>query len=422
MKNQLVKKAEIDSGIRVLSEHMPGVRSASLGIWIDSGSRDEEKGREGICHFLEHMVFKGTSSLTAREIAEEFDSMGADVNGATGKESTVLYARVPDENIPRALQILMDMAKEPKLDPKDIEAERQVILEEINMYKDSPDAVVQDLLIENLWDGHPAGHNVLGEAELIKNADRKMFEEFHSKNYVGSRIVVVGAGALNHDRLVELVSKLSEGIEIGNKASRNPLAGDLKPKTTIFNKETEQAHIALGANGLPRGDPERFALLLMDNILGGSMSSRLFQKVREEMSLVYSVYSFTALLIEMGMVGIYCGTHPSQAQLVVEVVERELARISSEGFTKKELQRAKQHVKGAFLIGLEDSSIRMRRIAKAELGGEEHLSPEEIIERVDKITLEDIESVFEETWGSNGVNMAVVGPLKEGEIKLGTQS
>ncbi|MDD5447881.1 MAG: pitrilysin family protein [Actinomycetota bacterium] len=418
---QIIKKTELDSGIRVLSEHMPGVRSASLGIWIESGSRDEEKGEEGICHFLEHMVFKGTNSFTAREIAEEFDSMGADINGATGKESTVFFARVPDENIPRALQILMDMAKEPKLDPKDIEAERQVILEEINMYMDSPDAVVQDLIIENLWDGHPAGHNILGEAEVIRNMDKKMFEEFHSNNYVGSRIIVVGAGALNHDQLVELVSNLSEGIEVGSKPSRSAPASDPKPKTTIMNKETEQAHIALGAKGLPRGDPARFALALMDNVLGGSMSSRLFQKVREEMGLVYSIYSFTALLIGMGMVGIYCGTHPSQAHLVVEILEEELARVGAEGFTEKELKRAKQHVNGAFLIGLEDSYTRMRRIAKAELGGEEHLSPEELIERINKTTLEDVENVFKKTWMGNGLSLAVVGPLKEGEVELGTK-
>jgi len=413
-----LRRSELDSGLRVLSENIPGARSVSLGIWIDTGSRDEKPVEHGLSHFMEHMLFKGTPRMNAREIAEAFDYMGADINAGTGREHTSMYSRVLEDYLPRAMEIAFDMLRYSVLEPKEIDSERQVVLEEINMHNDSPDETVHDYLAHALWGDHPIGHSVLGNAEVINMVDKSSLLSFYRERYVASRIVLAAAGAVDHESLHETVLNLTKDFPGGLPAVRDdsmpvPLTGKY-----VHQKDTEQAHIAIGSRGLPRRHPDRFALSILDNIVGGSMSSRLFQKIREQLGLVYSIYSFTGLFLGMGMVGIYCGTHPSQARKVIELVEGELTHARDGGFNERELERAKNHIKGSLLISNEDSGNRMNRIAKAEMSGGEHLTIDELVGRVEKVTMEDLHRVFEETWGSVGASLAVVGPFDEDEIGL----
>lgn len=411
------KRTTLDSGIRVLSERVPEVRSISLGVWIDAGSRDESPGQQGLSHFLEHMLFKGTPTMNAMQIAEAFDHIGADINAATGREHTSIYSRMLEEYLDRAVEIVMDMAQHSVIDPKELDSERKVVLEEINMHNDSPDELVHDYLATILWGDHPIGHSVLGPEDVIKTVDREYMFEFCSERYVASRIVVSASGAVDHEVMCGLVEEYLKDLPPGRPIERAPL---LKPLTgtRIVKKETEQAHITLGGQGLPRRHPDRFALSVMDNILGGSMSSRLFQRVREQLGLVYSIYSYSALFIGTGMVGIYAGTHPKQAARVIELIEEELLKVRDKGFTSEELERAKNHLKGSIYIGNEDSGNRMNRLAKAELSGGEHLTVDEMVDKVESVTMDDIHRLFDETWGAVGLSLAVIGPFEEDGLSL----
>ncbi|MCJ7745116.1 MAG: insulinase family protein [Actinobacteria bacterium] len=418
MTHRLPTKTVLDSGVRVLSEHIPEVRSVSLGIWIDTGSRDENDGEVGLTHLLEHLLFKGTPGMNARDIAEAFDYMGADLNGATGKEHTSVYSRVLEEYLPRAVEITFSMVRNPLLDHKDIDSERQVVLEEIAMHLDSPDELVHDYLSQVMWGEHPAGHMVLGDTKVIKNVERDSVVKFYGDRYVGSRILVAAAGAVEHDRLCEIIQDRTDSLQIGAPAVRDdslerPLSG-----SRVIYKDTEQVNICIGSRGLHRGHPDRFALAVLDNILGGSMSSRLFQTIREERGLAYSIYSYTGMMLGMGMVGIYCGTHPSQAQKVIELIEEVLSGIKENGLKPDEVERAKNHIKGALLISMEDSGNRMNRMTKAEFAESEHLTIDEIVKRVERVGSSDIDRVFEDTWGSVGASLAVVGPLEDGSVGL----
>ncbi|MBU1671480.1 MAG: insulinase family protein [Actinobacteria bacterium] len=417
MTDERLERTDLPCGARVLSERVPSVSSVSLGIWVDSGSRDEEVGDSGLSHFMEHMLFKGTSRMDARAIAEAFDHMGADINAATGREHTSIYSRVISEHLEEAVDIASQMARDPAIEEHELENERTVVLEEINMHNDSPDELVHDFLATVLWPDHPVGRSVLGDAEIIRTVERQRLSDFYCSRYVGSRVVVTAAGDVEHGRLCEMVERNLEGVEKGEAPERADSMETPSAGVYLHRKDTEQAHITMGGRGLPRQDPDRFALSIMDNLLGGSMSSRLFQAIREQKGLVYSIYSFSGLFIGMGMVGIYCGTKPSRAQEVIGLVEDEMVRVRDHGFTAEELDRAQNHLKGYLLISNEDSGTRMNRIAKAELGGGEHLSVEEIVEKVEAVTLDDLEHVFDITWGATPVSLAVVGPFDEGDLE-----
>jgi predicted Zn-dependent peptidase len=411
-------KTVLESGIKVLSEFIPEVRSVSLGIWIDAGSRDEDDREVGLTHLLEHILFKGTPRMNAKEIAEAFDHIGADLNASTGKEHTSIYSRVLGEYLPKAVEITIDMVLDPLMDPKDIDSERQVVLEEIAMHLDSPDELVHDYLAQTMWGKHPAGHMVLGDTKVVMGVERRSLLDFHKDRYVGSRMLVAAAGAVEHDELCEMIRVLTDSLSDGTPVIRDdslekPLAG-----SCVIHKDTEQANICIGSRGLRRGHPDRFALAVLDNVLGGSMSSRLFQKIREERGLAYSIYSYTGMMIGMGMVGIYCGTQPSQAQQVIELIEEILLAVKENGLRPEEIERAKKHIKGSLLISMEDSGNRMNRVAKTELSESEHLTIDDIVDRVERVESLDIERVFSNTWCGAGASLAVVGPLDEGSVGL----
>ncbi|MDD5748925.1 MAG: pitrilysin family protein [Actinomycetota bacterium] len=417
MSKPIVERTVFPCGIKVVSEEIPSANSISLSALINTGSRDENKNEAGFSHFLEHMVFKGTPRFSAKEIVWEFDNMGADINAVTGREYTSFFTRTLEENLSKALEILFDMVKTPLLDERDLQSEKQVVLEEIAMHLDSPDELALEYLTKAIWKDHPAGNDILGDVKLIKNMKRNDLERFHVKSYVSERMLVCAAGRVTHELLSEHVEKQISGIKSGDPPDRSNLP-EYSSSKIILKKDTEQANICIGSPGLPTGHPDRFALVLADNILGGSMSSRLFQKIREEKALAYSIYSFSTMLIGAGMVGIYCGTHPENTKQVVKLIENELIRIAEDGFDREELIRAKNHIKGSLLISMEDIGNRMNKIAKAELSETEIMSVDEILENIMSVTLEDVSRVYSSTWGSGKRALAVVGPFGEQDISL----
>jgi predicted Zn-dependent peptidase len=396
---------------------MPGVRSVTLGIWVAAGSRDERPEIAGASHFLEHLLFKGTPSRSARDIAEAFEAVGGDLNAFTSKENTTFYARVLDRDLPMAVEYMCDMLQHSLLRSADFEAERQVILEEINMHEDSPDELIHDLFTETLWAGHPLGRPVLGTVKSITSTSRDQVKRFYKRHYVPANFVVVAAGNLEHDGVVELVQ---QGIEAGRVKREGASAWHLRPArdapkpsgvTLVRKRATEQAHICYGTNALPRSDPDRFAFGVVNQALGGGMSSRLFQEIREKRGLAYSVFSYHGMYAEAGLFCAYAGTAPPRAQEVLDVMRQEIDDVGRGGLTEEEFVRAKGHMKGAFVLSLEDTSGRMSRLGKSEIAQGEILSVDETLERIDSVTLADAHRVAERVL-SQPKTLSVIGPFE----------
>jgi predicted Zn-dependent peptidase len=417
-----IERTEFTSGLRVVTERMPAVRSVSLGFWVLAGSRDEPPSISGSSHFLEHLLFKGTDSRSARDIAEAFDAVGGDVNAFTSKEYTCYYARVLDGDLELAVDHLSDMVQHSVLRSADLDAERQVILEEINMHEDSPEDVVHDLFTETLWPEHPLGRPVLGTAETIRAATRPKVNRFYRKHYVPGRLVVAAAGNLKHEDLVDMLrARMDTGrvVRVGATPAWTLRAGERAPAPSveplIKRRKTEQAHICLGTNGLPRMDPDRFAFLIVNGALGTGMSSRLFQEIREKRGLVYSVYSYHSQYTEAGVFSCYAGTTPSRAREVIGLLRRELDDVGDGGLTVEEFERAKGHVKGSMVLSLEDPGSRMSRIGKSEIAHGEILTVNEALRRVEAVTLDDAHRVAKRVL-SQPMTLTVLGPFAKRDL------
>jgi predicted Zn-dependent peptidase len=413
----VIERSEYESGLRIVTEHMPGVRSVTTGIWVAIGSRDERPDLAGASHFLEHLLFKGTRKRSARDIAEAFDAVGGDVNAYTSKENTTFYTRVLDKDLPMAVDYLFDMLQSSVMRSEDMEAERQVILEEINMHEDAPDELVHDLFTETLWQGHPLGRPVLGTVDTITRATREQVRRFWKRHYHPGNYVVAAAGNMDHEQLVRLVE---EQVDTGPRVRRGGWAvrsGGAAPRPSgtaaVRRRPTEQAHICVGGGGLARSDSRRFAFGVVNNALGGGMSSRLFQEIREKRGLAYSVYSYHAMYAETGAFCVYAGTTPARAREVMELVNRELDDVAENGVTSEELERAKGHMKGALVLSMEDTGGRMTRLGKSEIGHGEILSMDEIIERIEAVTRDDAREIAAEVLSSPR-SVAVIGPFEQG--------
>jgi len=411
-------RTEFESGLRIVTERMPSVRSVTLGVWVGAGSRDERPAIAGASHFLEHLLFKGTSTRSARDIAEAFEAVGGDLNAFTSKENTCFYARVLDRDLPMAVDHMCDMLQHSLLRSPDFEAERQVILEEINMHEDSPDELIHDLFTESLWAGHPLGRPVLGTVHSITSTNRDQVKRFYRRHYTPASFVVVAAGNLEHDRVVQLVRR---GMQTGRVKRQGPSAWRLRETsdapeptgaTLVRNRPTEQAHICVGTNGLPRSDPDRFAFGVVNQALGGGMSSRLFQEIREKRGLAYSVYSYHAMYAEAGLFTVYAGTTPKRAEEVLGVIRREIGDVAGGGLTTQEFERAKGHMKGALVLSLEDTSGRMSRLGKSEIAHGEILSVDETLERIDAVTIDDARRVAARVL-TQPMGLAVIGPFPQ---------
>ena len=402
---------ELDSGIRVVTEEVSSVRSVALGLWVRTGSRDETPAQAGVSHFLEHLLFKGTKRYSAIEIAEIFDGLGAAVNAATGKESTNLYARFLDTHTDEAFDLLAEMLLGPTY--PEIDSEREVVLEEIAMYEDEPQDKVHDVLDRAVFGGHPLGRRVLGEAQVISSIPIPDIDAYHRSHYTGGHIVVAAAGNVEHDRIVEFTRRHVEPPAAGGDGGA-PDPPPVNGATVGFQqKDTEQFHICFGGPGIDRSDERRYALSLLDAVFGGSTSSRLFREVREKKGLAYAVGSYTQHYVDSGLIGIYVGTRGDNVQEACEIIGRELASIHTEGITDDELARAKEHVKGRMVLSSESTGARMGRIGKAVLFDTPLLTLDELLEKVDAITSEDVAELARDLYAPDSLSAAAIAPSEE---------
>ncbi len=400
---------ELDSGLRVVSERIDTVRSIALGFWVRTGSRDETVEEAGVSHFLEHLLFKGTSRFSSTEIDQIFDAMGAEINAGTGKETTSVYSRFLDQHLDRAFDVMADMVLRPAY--PDIDSERQVVIEEIAMYEDEPSDKVHDVLAKAVFGDHPLGRPVIGRAEVIANVPVPEISAYHDERYAPSNLVISGAGNIEHDRLVEMVKAACEaGVPVSNGARvLDPAPDHVDPKMCFFQKQTEQYHVTLGAPGIPRGDDRRFALRILDTILGGSTSSRLFQEVREKRGLAYSVYSYSSQYLDSGQVGMYVGTRPDNVPEAMEVIAGELRKLREDGVAPDELERAKENVKGRTVLSMESMLARMNRLGSSVLTGIPLLSLDEVLARTDAVTADDVGALVTELYDPTRLSAAAVG-------------
>ncbi len=402
----------LDSGATVVTERMNEVRSVSCGLWWDVGSRDEPDPISGTSHFLEHLLFKGTPTRNAKDIADAFDAVGGDVNAFTGKEYTCFFSRVLDEDLPMAFDILSDMVRNSVVDPTELESERKVILEEIAMHEDAPDELVHDLFYRSLWAKHPLGRPVLGFNDTVGKVSRDDVVAYWQDRYAPPNLVVAAAGHVDHDELVARAEAVFDEAR-GTKTERGDGTPTTRGGVTVFKRPTEQAHIVVGTQGLPRAHPDRHSLAVLDTILGGGMSSRLFQEIREKRGLAYAVYSYRALYADAGSFAVYAGTTPQNAETVIDLVQEEISTVLDDGITEAELERAKGHAKGALVLSGEDPGSRMNRLGRQQLTTGEILSIDELIERFEAVSMEDVARVANEVLGKGGYQITVVGPFEE---------
>lgn len=394
----------LPNGQRLATERLEHLRSVCLGFWIPAGSRDEPGALEGASHFLEHLLFKGSSKYTAEEIAQVFDTLGGELNASTSREYVVVYGRFLDDQLAVALDVMADMLLTPTF--ADLDREREVILEEIAMVEDSPQDLIHDVLAQVVLDGHPLAHPILGTRQTIADASEADIRDYHGQRFQFSDMVVAAAGSVSHDALRELLLERQLGSN-GAEPKRAPAQPDVKRHRHFVEKETEQMHVCLGGVGLARDDPRRFQLSVLDSLFGGSLSSRLFQEIREKRGLVYSVYSFSSLYQETGLTGLYFGCRPERLEAVMETVGRELLRLITEPVPEDELQRAKEHLKGRMILGLESTSSRMTRLGKGVLTNTEILSLDELAERIEAVTPEEVLELASEVY--RPAQLSVVG-------------
>ena len=400
---------ELDAGVRVVTEAMPSVRSVALGFFVGVGSRNETDAQQGISHFIEHLLFKGTDRFGSTEIDEIFDAMGAEINAGTSKETTTLYARFLDRHLERALEVMGDMILRPAW--ADVDSERQVVIEEIAMYEDEPSDKVHDVLASAVFGDHALGRPIIGRPEVVGSVSIDDLAAYHGHRYGPERLVVAAAGNLEHEHVVGLVERAlaKGGPSAGEAAAPQAEANGHVPVVCFHRKETEQVHVCLGATGIARSDERRFALRVLDTVLGGSSSSRLFQEVRERRGLAYSVFSYFSQFVDTGEVALYVGTRPDRVAEALEVVAGELHRLQDEPVAGAELDRAKENVKGRTALALESTSARMQRVGSSILTGVPVLSPDEIMARVDAVSAEDVTTLARELFEPGRLSAAGVG-------------
>jgi predicted Zn-dependent peptidase len=389
-------RTQLDGGLSVLTHQVSGVRSASVGVWVRYGSAHEGPGERGAAHLLEHMVFKGTRGRTARDISLVLERLGGSLDAYTSREHTSYQARVLDEHLEPALDVLADLVAHPLLREEDLALEREVVLEEIAMVEDAPDDLVFELHNQALWPDHPYGHSILGTRESVEAMTAGSLRRIHGDAYRRGALVVAAAGAVDHDHMVDAVARRFESVGNGRLPSAVTAAPPVEPREQRVRRTGTQSHIVLGTRTVPHADPRRYTLILLSTAVGGGMSSRLFQRVREELGLAYAVYSFQSFYRTGGSLGVYVGTRPEWADRSVEVIREELGRVAGEGLPPAELEDAKGQVKGQTVLSLESVGGRLHRLALQELHGERHRSVDEMLARIDGITREETAAVAAE--------------------------
>jgi predicted Zn-dependent peptidase len=397
---------EQGTGVRVVTEEVPSVRSVALGLWVRTGSRNETPLQAGISHFLEHLLFKGTARFSAIEIAEKLDGLGASVNAATGKETTHLHARFLDEHTEEVFDLLAEMLLAPTY--PEIDSERDVVLEEIAMYEDEPQDRVHDILAEAVFGDHPLGRRVLGEAEVISSVPVPDIEAYRSARYTGTNIVVGAAGNVDHAQIAELSERLVSPASSASNGQAAVAAEDAA-RLCFYEKDTEQYHICFGAPGITRDDERRYALAVLDSIFGGSSSSRLFREVREKRGLAYAVGSYSEQYTDSGLIASYVGTREDNVEEACSIIGAELARLRSESVSAEELNRGKENVKGRLVLTSESTAARMTRISRATLFGLPIDSLDEMLAKVDAVSVDDLTALAQELYRPERLSAACVG-------------
>ncbi|OEG00450.1 zinc protease [Vulcanibacillus modesticaldus] len=406
----MIKKYTLDNGLRVILEDIPTVRSVAMGIWVKTGSRHENPHINGISHFIEHMFFKGTRTRTAREIAESFDSIGGNVNAFTSKEYTCYYAKVLDEHFNTGLEILSDMFFNSTIDEKELNRERNVVLEEIKMYEDTPDDQIHDLIAKVSFAENPLGYAILGTEKVLNSITRDTIFDYLSEKYIIENTVITIAGNLP-ENIIEIVNKHFGSFNNHGQDNQLEIAS-FKANETIKTKQTEQAHIALALPGLAVSDPDIYSLILLNNIIGGSMSSRLFQEVREKRGLAYSIFSYHSSFQDTGLFTIYAGTAPNQVDQVVDIIQNTLVNIKKYGIEEKEITKGKEQLKGSLMLSLESTNSRMNRLGKNELLLGRHLSLDETINRINQVNKNSIQGVINQVM-NHQFSFAMISPIEE---------
>ncbi len=404
------QKTVLDNGIKVITEEIPYLKSASIGIWVNTGSRDEQPQENGISHFIEHLLFKGTERRTAFDIAKEIDSVGGTLNAFTGREYTCFYAKVIDKNLPLAIDLLSDIFLHSLIDAKDVEKERMVILQEIKMVEDTPDDYIHDLFNRVCWGDHPLGFPICGTSELVQSFTRNQIHQFFRETYQPNRIIICAAGNLHHQEVVESI-----GAIFGQIPKSDNVKGRVRPDsistTDIWKRELEQVHFCLGTKGLQYNHSLRFASYVLNTILGGGMSSRLFQEIRENRGLAYSVYSYLPSYIDAGLVVVYAGTSENSFEEVIGLILKEFNHLKTEPFKNGELEIAKEQLKGNLLLSLESSDNLMARLAKNEIYFESYLPVEKVIRGIDEVEDEVVRSLARDIFDERFFCLTVLGPV-----------
>jgi predicted Zn-dependent peptidase len=413
-----VRKTALPNGIQVITEEIPHVHSIAVGIWIKMGSRDEDPQTNGISHFIEHMLFKGTKRRSAQQISKEIDSVGGILNAFTSKEFSSFYAKVLALHLPIAFDLLFDLYLHSLFSAAELDRERQVIIQEINMVEDTPDEYIHDLFSQSFWPQHPLGFPILGSLNTIARLNQRKLKDFFIANYLGTQPIFVAAGKLQHDEVVQAVQKALGKIRPQPKRRKiNPPHS--RPQLFVKTKPLEQVHLLLGTEGLPATHPQRYAFSVLNTILGGGMSSRLFQEIREKKGLAYSVYSFLASFLDSGLLGIYAGTGENTLGSVLRIIWRELKKLADGSLRQKELNSAKEQLKGNLLLSLENTESRMNRLAKNEIYYERFISTEEILEEIEKVSIDQVSALAARVFRSESLSLTLLGPVTEKAIPPG---
>ncbi|NIQ38049.1 MAG: insulinase family protein [Proteobacteria bacterium] len=406
------QKTVLDNGIRVLTERAPHYDSVCIGIWVNTGSRDEKESENGLSHFIEHLLFKGTEARSAQEIAQTIDSVGGSMNGFTGRETMCFLAKVLDRHLELAIDLLSDIFLHSKFDTEEIERERSVVLQEIRMVEDTPDDYIHDLFNRTFWGSHPMGQPIIGGVEQIKSFSRKQIVRYFKENYRSDRIIIAVVGNVEHGKVVELVGRAFSAVPSGSKRMKRemPLGS---ARTSVLERKTEQVHFCLGVKGLAYVHSKRFTSYILNNVLGGGMSSRLFQEIRERRGLAYSIFSYLPSYVDTGLVVVYAGTDKTTASQTIGLILKEFETLRQNPIGQEELSTAKDQLKGNFLISLESSDNRMTRLAKNEIYFNRFFSVEEVIDQIDSVTIDQVNELANELFIPDHLCLTLLGPISQ---------
>jgi len=414
-----IYKTQLKNGLKIITEEMPDIQSASIGIWINIGSRNEDTGKSGVSHFIEHLLFKGTKKRTALDIAKEIESVGGVLNAFTGRENTCFYVKILSKDIPLAVDLLSDIFLNSKFDKEELEKEKQVVLQEIKMVEDTPDELIHDIFAKAFWKGHPLGMPVLGNFQTIKSLKRDDVLSYYKQSYLPHAVIITAAGNIGHKRLLKLLKPFEKMPYLKKQEARGQQQDIPKPYPgiTLEQRALEQVHLCLGTPSPNQAHPDRYKIYLLNTLLGGGMSSRLFQEIREKRGLAYSVYSYLNLCLDVGSLVIYAGIAPDAFGKTVDLILKELKVFAEKKISKEELTSAKEQLKGGMLLGLETSESRMTKLARDEIYFHRTVSVPEIVAGIDKVTAKDILKLAKDIFNPDKISLAAIGKIDRKAIK-----